>query len=76
MQKNKTLQLKKTIVDAQIARAKAEQENLRAQAFGGDLWEELWDDEARKIADFEKKSARFGKTIYTCEDFFLLHATL
>ena len=70
MQKNKTLQLKKTIVDDQIARAKTEQENLGAQAFGGDLWEELWDDAARKILDFEKRSARLGKTIYTCEDFF------
>ena len=72
MQKNKTLQLKKTIVDDQIARAKTEQKNLgkMGRFFPLRSWEDLWDDEAQKILEFEKRSARLGKTIYTCEDFF------
>ena len=69
MQKNKTLQLKKTIVDDQIARAKTEQKDLGKMQHRRS-WEDLWDDEAQKILEFEKRSARLGKTIYTCEDFF------
>ena len=70
MQKNNTLQIRMTIVEAQIARSLATQKDLQDQDFGGDMWDALYDEEAKQQVDLEKKKARLAKTIYTCEDFF------
>ena len=59
-----------TIVEAQIARSLTAQKDLQEQDFGGDLWEALYDEEAKKQVELEKRRARLAKTIYTCEDFF------
>ena len=70
MQKNNTLQLRMTIVEAQIARSLTAQKDLQEQDFGGDLWEALYQEEAKQQVYLENKKARVAEAIYACEDFF------
>ena len=71
MQKNNTLQLKMTIVEAQIQKSINTQLDLQEQDFGGgDLWEALYQEEAKQQVYLENKKARVAEAIYACEDFF------
>ena len=70
MQKNNTLQLKMTIVEAQITKSINTQLDLQEQDFGGDLWEALYQEEAKQQVYLENKKARVAEAIYACEDFF------
>ena len=70
MQKNNTLQLRMTIVEAQITKSINTQLDLQEQDFGGDLWEALYQEEAKQQVYLENKKARVAEAIYACEDFF------
>ena len=70
MQKNNTLQLKMTIVEAQITKSINTQLDLQEQDCGGDLWEGLYQEEAKQQVYLENKKARVAEAIYACEDFF------